>query len=274
MAGRRSNTRGTEGGRTGSVVKPGGGWRFWVGVLAWTLAFVSTAVAGYRVHQYVKTDARFLVPGSPAPGEAPPALSIAGATHVLRARIETVFANDFGRSLLLLPLDARRKQLLAIDWVEDASVTRLWPNRIVVRIKERTPVAFTGLSGARARTALIDAHGVILEAPGRARFSLPVLRGVDEAQSERQRAERVRHMMRLLKELGSAAKDISEIDASSTDSLTVTWQGGGRVVRLTMGDRNFRARFDNFVTMYPEIRKRSESLSAFDLRLDDRITAK
>ncbi len=255
-------------------MRSGAGWRFWTGVLTWTLAFGSTAVAAFQLHQYVRFDERFLVPGPPAPGEAPPAFSITGAVHVSRARVERLFENDFGRSLLLLPLDARRKQLLAIDWVEDASVTRLWPNRVVVRIKERTPVAFADLGGGRARMALIDAHGVILESPERARFSFPVLRGVDETQSERQRGERVRAMMRLLKELGAAAKDISEVDATTADSLTVTWQGAGRVVHLTMGDRNFRSRFDNFVNMYPEIRKRSASLSAFDLRLDDRITAK
>jgi cell division protein FtsQ len=256
-------------------VKPGGGGRFWLRVFAWTLAFGSSAVAAFALHEYVRNDSRFFLSGSPAPGEPPPDFSITGAVYVSRARIEKVFANDFGRSLMLLPLEARRKQLLEIDWVEDATVSRLWPNRAVVRIRERTPVAFTSTSDAGGRMALIDSRGVILEAPERARFSFPVLRGVNETQSERQRAERVRAMMRLLKDLGPAAvKDISEVDATVPDSLVVAWQGGGRVVHLILGDRNFRSRFDSFVKTYPEIRKRPEPLSTFDLRIDDRITAK
>ena len=38
-----------------------------------------------------------------------------------------------------MPLAERRRRLLAIDWVEDASVSRLWPNRVLVRITERKP---------------------------------------------------------------------------------------------------------------------------------------
>ena len=51
---------------------------------------------------------------------------------------------------------------------------RLWPNRVLVRVAERKPVAFVTLSGSRY--GLIDEDGVILP-PATDRFHLPVLQG-------------------------------------------------------------------------------------------------
>ena len=76
--------------------------------------------------------------------------------------MQRVFATDFDRSIFAVPLDERRRRLLAIDWVEDASVSRIWPDRLVVRIRERTPVAFVPL---RSGVLLIDSHGVLLDQP-------------------------------------------------------------------------------------------------------------
>jgi hypothetical protein len=45
-------------------------------------------------------------------------------------------------------------------------------------------------------------------------------------------------------------------------------------VELLVGDSNFGARYQNFLNHYPEIKKHSPDVKVFDLRLDDRITAK
>jgi hypothetical protein len=47
-----------------------------------------------------------------------------------------------------------------------------------------------------------------------------------------------------------------------------------RAVELLLGDSDFGRRYQNFLSHYPEIRKRSPEVKRFDLRLDDRITAK
>jgi hypothetical protein len=41
-----------------------------------------------------------------------------------------------------------------------------------------------------------------------------------------------------------------------------------------LGDADFARRYQNFLNHYPEIQKRSPGVKAFDLRLEDRITAK
>jgi cell division protein FtsQ len=155
--------------------------------------------------------------------------------------------------------------------VEDASVSRVWPDRLVVRIRERKPVAFVSF---RSGVLLIDSHGVLLEPPAQAQFAFPVLSGVREEQTEALRREHVRAFLQVQEEMGYLAKEISEVDTSDLENIRIVSQMDRRVVTLLIGDGNYARRYQNFVNHYPEIRKRSPEAKAFDLRLDDRITVK
>lgn len=248
-------------------------WSLWIGALAWSLVFVSTAAAARRAWHFVTSDPQFRLSA-----ERRDLLTIEGLRHASRARVLRVFAPDFGRSVFLVPLAERRRRLLAIDWVEDASVSRAWPNRLVVRIRERTPVAFVNLpwslASRESRVALIDGHGVLLDPPPQSRFAFPVLSGVSEEQPEPERRERVRAMLRLLEDVGPLAPQISEINVEMPDNLKIITQVEGRAVELLLGDGNYRKRFSGFLTHYADIRRRSGGATAFDLRLDDHIVAK
>src|SRR5580765_8708840 len=122
------------------------------------------------------------------------AITILGLTYASRWKVQRVFAGDFDRSIFSVPLAERRRRLLAIDWIEDASVSRVWPDRLVVRIRERRPVAFVSF---RSGVLLIDSHGVLLEPPGQAQFAFPVIGGVREDQTEAQRREHVRAFLQV-----------------------------------------------------------------------------
>src|SRR4029077_12733608 len=80
-------------------------------------------------------------------------------------------------------------------------------------------------------------------------------------------------MLGLLDDLGALGKDISEVNAAAPENLTVITRVEGRAIELAMGNRNFAPRMQNFLDHYPEIRRHSANVRAFDLRLDDRITA-
>jgi cell division protein FtsQ len=69
-------------------------------------------------------------------------IDVAGNRYVSRSVITEKFAGDFGRSILRVPLEARRADLETIPWVEQVSVERDLPNRLRVQLTERTPVAF------------------------------------------------------------------------------------------------------------------------------------
>ncbi|MCU1260935.1 MAG: Polypeptide-transport-associated domain protein FtsQ-type [Bryobacterales bacterium] len=241
-------------------------WRLTFTIAAWTAVAGSAAMAARSVEKFVLTDSRFTL----AP--APDGISFEGVRYASRARIARMFAPDFGRSAFQVPMAERRRRLLAIDWVESASILRIWPNRLIVRMKERTPLAFARLEGGHYM--LIDSAGVFLAPPSKVRFDLPVLSGLTEELPEPARAERVRAMSALLAELGPQAKQISEINAASLEDLRLTMELEHHGIELWMGDRNYASRFQNFNNHYPEIHKNSPNAAVFDLRLDDRITSK
>jgi cell division protein FtsQ len=251
-------------------------WYYWLAPVAIALFVVCSVIAFHRVESFLIGDTRFHLPGPPDYGMDAPNLQVDGVKHASKADIQSVFERDFGRSLYLFPVAERRRNLLAVDWVKDATVSRQWPNHVAVKIDERTPVAFAQLAeprGAGYRYALIDDEGVLLPSPGSgARFNLPVLVGIRLEENESQRRDRVRRMLYLMKEVGPLSEKISEVDVADVGNLTVTAQAEDRIVVLLLGSQRFRQRAENFFNHYPEIRRRLPDAKTFDLRLDDRIT--
>jgi cell division protein FtsQ len=241
--------------------------------LAVGVALSSGIYASERFAQFLIRDTRFFLPGPADYGLESPNVEVHGIRYASRQQVLRLFEQDYGRSLYLFPLTARRSELLRVRWVHDVSIARIWPNRIVVQVTERKPAAFIKLPAeAMLRWALIDDEGVILDAPPKSAFQLPVLAGVIGGESQEKRGIRVRRMQRLMKELGPMADNVSEVDASDLDDLRITEQAGGSAVTLMLGDRNFSSRLKNFLEHYPEIRRNMPQATAFDLRLDDRIT--
>ncbi len=240
--------------------------RLWLGIVMLAVIGVSSAMAALKIREYALVDPQFNLSR-----DRKDSLAIQGIRYTPRSRVQRVFAGDFEHSLFLVPLGERRRRLMAIDWVEEASVSRVWPNRLVVRLTERRPVAFVLF---RSGVLLIDSHGILLEPPPQAQFTFPVLGGVREDETEAQRRERVRVLLRVQEELGYMAKDVSEVNAADPDNVRIVAQVDNHALELILGDSNFAPRYQNFINHYPEIRKRSPEVRTFDLRLDDRITAK
>ena len=252
--------------RESRKIARGFNWRLWLVVVVLGVAGVSTAVAGFKARQYALTDPQFMLSNS-----RPDALTIQGLNYASRTKVQRVFAADFDHSIFSVPLEERRRRLLAIDWVEDASVSRIWPDRVLVRIRERKPVAFVLF---RSGVLLIDAHGVLLDPPAQAQFAFPVLSGVREDETEDQRREHVRALLRLQEDMGYMAKDVSEVNAADPDNVRIVVQVENRALELIMGDGNFARRYQDFLEHYAEIGKRSPNVKTFDLRLEGQITAK
>src|SRR5579862_192421 len=250
------------------------GWGFWVRAVLWTGILIVSLTVMYKIRQFTLRDARFTLHG---PDRRADGLIMEGLVYTSRSKVLHNFDADFERSIFESPLAERRRRLLGIDWVQDASVSRVWPNRLIVRVTERKPVAFVNLPrlrGRDGRVLLIDEEGVLLEQPAQSKFTFPVLRGIREEQTEAERRRRVIAMLHVMDELGPFAKDISEVEASGTGDITIVAQVQGRAVELMLGDRNFTNRVQNFLTHYPEVRRHSAAAPVFDLRLDDRITAR
>lgn len=241
-------------------------WQLTFSLVGLALITASAAMGALKVRHFVSSDPQFNLSRDRAD-----AIEIDGLQYTSRAKIRRVFAADFERSIFTAPLEQRRRQLLDIDWVEDASVSRLWPDRLVVRIRERRPVAFVLFHPG---VLLIDSYGMLLDQPPQAQFSFPVLSGIRRQDAIEARRERVRAFLGVEQEMGYLAKDVSEIDATDVNNIRIVAQVDDRAVELLLGDSDFGRRYQNFLSHYAEIRKRSPEVKRFDLRLDDRITAR
>src|SRR5258706_9247552 len=118
------------------------------------LCFAMAAVLSWQVALYGLHAPRFLL--------SPESVDIQGNRYVTRAQVLERFSADMNESVFSVSLAERRAQIEQIPWVERVSVARLWPDRILVVMSERAPVAFVRTASG---VSLVDGAGQILERP-------------------------------------------------------------------------------------------------------------
>jgi cell division protein FtsQ len=247
---------------------------FWL--IAGAIVMACMLVAWHLTEEFLIKDDRFRIPEANQTTGRSPNLTVEGVRYASPAKINEIFADDNGRSLYLAPVQIRRGQLLAIDWVEAATVSKIWPNSVRVSIRERTPVAFVRLPSRRdgvSEFALIDRDGFVLHPHVRSMFTLPVISGLQESAPISDRRARVGRVLDMLRDVGPISEKISEIDVSDPNDLVVAEHVDGAVVNLMLGDENYAERLKNFLANYSEIKAKRPDTKMLDLRVDGVITA-
>ena len=145
---------------------------------------------------------------------------------VTRDAILQQFARDHRHSVVSIPLDERRSQLEQMPWVESATVQRILPNRLHIKITERTPIAFLRIGN---ELALVDAQGVILDRPEGEDLHFPIVTGISEDLPREQREKRMQIYQEFMKDIelvrpGSADR-VSEIELANTKDLRAVMTG-------------------------------------------------
>jgi cell division protein FtsQ len=227
-----------------------------------TLAVLASAV--YEVHDFAVHSWRFRVRNIELAGEAPNS----------RGQVMAQMQELMGRNIFQISLPERKQELEKISWVDSASVTRLWPNRIRVTVTERKPVAFVAIGD---RIELIDAEGVVMETPAgvQSNYSFPVIVGGNESDPLSTRAPRMKIYTRLIGELdggnGGASKaqysrNLEEVDLSDPEDVKVLTKGGSGPILLHLGNENFLQRFMVFLTNVQKWEQERGKLESVDLR--------
>lgn len=250
--------------------------RFAAWLVAGVLLLVITILAWHGAEEFLIKDNRFRLTEADDFAGPSPNLIVEGIHYASTSQIRHVFAEDFGRSLYLVPIDKRRKELLTIDWVEGATVSKIWPNAVKVSIHEREPVAFVRLRpnhrDGMSQLALIDKDGYILRPRVAARFTLPVIAGIRESESLENRRARVRRVLGMLRDIGALAEQISEVNVADPNNLIVAEHVDNNVLNLMLGEENYAERLQNFLTNYGEIKTKRPDAKTLDLRVDGVIT--
>lgn len=252
-----------------------GRFTFWL--IAGGVFMLGTLLLWRQTEDFLIKDDRFRIPEAEELAGRSPNLTVEGVRYASPAQIRHVFSQDLGRSLYLVPIRQRREQLLAIDWVEDATVTKVWPDSLKVAVRERTPVAFVVLPPNRrdgmSQYALIDRHGYVLRPRTPSRFTLPVITGINESQSVEDRKQRVRAVLSMLRAVGPLGTQMSEIDVHDPRNIVVSEHIKNEVLTLMLGNDNYQSRLQNFLANYAEIKSRKPDVKTLDLRVDGIITA-
>jgi cell division protein FtsQ len=251
-------------------------WVYWVIPAAALLLAFFLAFGFHQMEAFLIRDARFAVRGPTDYGADPEGIQINGQVRASKVELLRVFESDLNRSLYLFPVEERRRNLLAVDWVKDAAVSRHWPNRISVRIWERTPVAFaqTEHRDGSSRFYLIDEEGVLLPIPKGEKFeNFVVLRGMSEQEPEASRKVRVQQSMHFMNEASTLAGFVTEVNAADPGDLRALIKLENAVVTVRLGSDDLGRKLRRFVKRFPEIHTARPEARFFDLRMGDRVIA-
>jgi cell division protein FtsQ len=248
----------------------GRGWAFYRRVLAWTVvgaAGVTTAIVA----------GRFLLYSPQVLLLKPEQIEVLGNHIVSREAVLQSFARDRNRSVLRIPLDARRAEIEKLSWVESASVQRILPNRIRIELTERTPIAFLRDG---TQLALIDAHGVILDRPEGEDLRFPIVSGLSDAMPREEREKRMQtyqEFLRGVELVRSGSSDcVSEVDLSNAKDMRVVITGlasptDTQAVTIHFGSGDFAGKYRMLVENFSQWQANAGHVQSIDLQYQRQV---
>jgi cell division septal protein FtsQ len=178
-----------------------------------------------------------------------------------------------GRNIIGLDLDEWQQRLLSSPWVEEATLRRVLPSTVEVRVRERRPIAVGRMGSA---LYLIDAHGIVVDeyGPAYADFDLPIVDGlaapkgrdglVDEA-----RAALAARVIAALAAHPELSQRVSQIDVSDPHDAVVMLEGDRALLRV--GEEDFVERLEQYLELGDALRERVAEIDYVDLRFAERL---
>jgi len=204
-------------------------------------------------------------------------IEVTGTRYVARTSITEKFESDFGKSVLQVPLEARRAALEAIPWVAQATVERALPNQLRVEITERTPVAYLR---AGNQLALVDEDGVLLDRPLEGDFHFPVAIGFDETMPLADRAKRMRLFVEFMSQIDSAhpgaSDQVSEVNLTDVQDLRAALAGlpgleDQAPILVHFGDEDFGGKYSLLLDNISQWRASAGRVESVDLRFSRQV---
>lgn len=244
-------------------------------LLAWTVAWGAVLIpggfAGFGLARFAVSSRRFEI----ASGAN---VTVTGNRFVPRgeilreAGVATSADSETGPNLFRMSLSAEETRVESIPWIKRATVVRAFPHHLAIYVTERVPVAFADLGG---KITLVDAHGVILDNPGKTALDFPVLRGITADESASERAQQVSTYCEFMRETAAEMPRsgwmVSEVRLKDPDDLQALLVQGSETLLVHFGRRDFLRRFKNFLALLPQLEKHSAKIASVDLRYGNQV---
>jgi cell division protein FtsQ len=187
---------------------------------------------------------------------------------VARNSVSTIRANAAPRlagNFFTADLGSMRQAFESVPWVRQAVVSRVWPNRLVVRLEEHRPAAVW--TGDPTTEKLVNTHGEVFEANvGDVEDDgLPTLGGPDGSSA---------HVLamwgRLMPVFGRIEAHVDGLTLSQRGSWRAELDSGAEVELGRGSDDEVIARSERFIATVPQVTQRYQRpLEYADLRHRD-----
>lgn len=173
--------------------------------------------------------------------------------HVTHQELEEILEKPVGLSFFSLPLGALQKKLNALDWVDTASVERIWPDTLKIKLVEKKPVALWG-------DALMTGEGKLFQqGPTPVDLHVPRLKGPPSSQLEVLQV--YEKLSKILSSYGLKARGLSLSENRSWVLFL------GKRSKIYLGKKELETRLQRFCKAYPAVfAEKAEQLVSVDLR--------
>jgi cell division protein FtsQ len=198
----------------------------------WRVAFFALAAAG------IVAAAVWVLFGSPL--LVVRSVSVSGTHLVSRSEVVAASGVQLGTPLIRVNAARAAARIVAIPQVRSAQVTRSWPNRLVIVVRERTPeLALPAYGGGYD---LVDADGVVLQRVARRPADLPLYPTVAPEGALRGNPD-LAAAAAVLGELPATLRhSVTSVSAPEADQVTLYLAGGITVLWGDTGRPGVKAR--------------------------------
>jgi cell division protein FtsQ len=143
-------------------------------------------------------------------------------------------AAPMGTPLVRVDLGAIRSRVLALAAVRSVDVTREWPDKILVRVTEREPVAVVQMGG---KLQALDADGVVFGSYAKAPAGMPLVQ-TPSGTSATALSEAAKVAAALP---ASVASRVDHVSVATVDEISLVLDGGRSVVWGSAADSDVKA---------------------------------
>jgi cell division protein FtsQ len=193
-------------------------------------------------------------------------IQIIGNYHLEKKDVISRSKIQKGEPLFKINLSEIEDRLEQNAWIKRASIKKRLPETLLIKIEEAEPMALLSL---KKRLYLMDGDGELLERlKGDGVPFLPVIKNINPKKKE--------DMKEALK-LVSTLNDKNII--ANRDSIVIGVESYGLKINLDgelikVGYGDYAAKFDRWMALEPEIRKKGLPIKYVDLRFKDSVIVK
>jgi cell division septal protein FtsQ len=231
----------------------------------WKSLLVITAVATlvvfsvgiYTVVHYLQTSPRFDVKR----------VAITGLKRVEEAQVYAQAGLKEAGNVFAIDLEATRESVEGLRWVRYATVQRVLPDTISIKVVEREPV---GLARIRGAIFQFDAQAELLDQDRGAGVNFPILDGlkVDDPASNQKKVDLY---IRIMEDL-HGQNELSEVHINDAGEVSVVSLSEPLLVNL--GAEQFRTRWGRYLQLRTQIQQEYPEAVQVDFRFKGQVILK